>query len=266
MLTKRLCRISKSERGFTLIELLVVIAIIALLAAILFPVFARARENARRTSCQSQLKQVGLGVTQYAQDYDELMASPYVGCSFSGSGNGDSRCPRWMDLIYPYVKSEQIFTCPSSSANNRFATLPQRNTQCGSATSCTQYWLGTYVWNVTYWGDAMPNRGPFGPAALSDIEDPAATIVVAERNQSALNQNAELAWQNTTSTTAGGFVNPTSNPPLFSYSAARHLATENVLFCDGHVKSYGVDALAERSTTNSSGGFAYLRLWTCAKD
>src|SRR5687767_10691477 len=66
------------KTAFTLIELLVVIAIIALLAAILFPVFARARENARRAGCQSNLKQIGLGIMQYSQDYDELMPSSFI--------------------------------------------------------------------------------------------------------------------------------------------------------------------------------------------
>lgn len=102
-------------RGFTLIELLVVIAIIAILAAILFPVFARARENARRASCTSNLKQMGLGALMYAQDNDEtLPPMAWLAGSYiwpSGSSN-----PRntWFLRIYPYVKSTQLFNCPSS--------------------------------------------------------------------------------------------------------------------------------------------------------
>lgn len=92
-----------TERGFTLIELLVVIAIIAILAAILFPVFARARENARRSSCQSNQKNIGLGVLQYLQDYDEMTPpSAAVG-------------PNPTDGIQPYIKSAQIFVCPSTT-------------------------------------------------------------------------------------------------------------------------------------------------------
>ncbi len=91
--------------GFTLIELLVVIAIIAILAAILFPVFARAREKARQTNCLSNVKQIMLGVLQYAQDYDERMPS---------RGNIYVGDPAWGEAIYPYVKNIGVFNCPSS--------------------------------------------------------------------------------------------------------------------------------------------------------
>ena len=91
--------------GFTLIELLVVIAIIAILSAILFPVFARARENARRSSCQSNLKQIGLGIIQYQSDYDG-----YYPPSALGSG---ATAASWPTLTFPYIKSEQVFVCPS---------------------------------------------------------------------------------------------------------------------------------------------------------
>src|SRR5690349_17778848 len=100
---------SKSaKKGFTLIELLVVIAIIALLAAILFPVFARARENARKSSCQNQLKQIGLGILQYTQDYDETMPISF--------GGGGTDALQWTQRTYGYIKSQQIFQCPSDSS------------------------------------------------------------------------------------------------------------------------------------------------------
>ncbi|MCX7598387.1 MAG: DUF1559 domain-containing protein [Armatimonadetes bacterium] len=90
------------RKGFTLIELLVVIAIIAILAAILFPVFARAREKARQTSCLSNLKQVGLGALMYAQDYDEILPC------------GDRTAQVWWyEIIQPYIKNRQIYVCPS---------------------------------------------------------------------------------------------------------------------------------------------------------
>ena len=97
------------RRAFTLIELLVVIAIIAILAAILFPAFARARENARRSSCQSNLKQIGIGMLSYAQDYDETMLIDSYGW------NGTYNVGDWMHTIQPYTKSYQVFKCPSDT-------------------------------------------------------------------------------------------------------------------------------------------------------
>lgn len=97
-----------SRRGFTLIELLVVIAIIAILAAILFPVFARAREKARQTSCLSNLKQLGLATMMYAQDYDEILPR-----TRGGGTTGAYFGPYWQVIIEPYIKNRQVFRCPS---------------------------------------------------------------------------------------------------------------------------------------------------------
>src|SRR5438309_2036536 len=93
--------------GFTLIELLVVIAIIAILAAILFPVFAMAREKARSAACLSNTKQMGLAITLYAQDYDEMLP-------MGGTLDPKAKAPRWYNMVAPYQKNKQIMTCPSA--------------------------------------------------------------------------------------------------------------------------------------------------------
>ena len=120
-------KLHKNRRAFTLIELLVVIAIIAILAAILFPVFARARENARRASCLSNMKQIALGFMMYSQDYDEKF--PTIGTTtqttapvpedtaFNLSGTAGVWYKSWASDIYPYVKSSQVYLCPSNQKN-----------------------------------------------------------------------------------------------------------------------------------------------------
>ena len=99
----------RGRRGFTLIELLVVIAIIAILAAILFPVFTRAREKARQSSCSSNVRQLGVACFMYAQDYDELLPCDYYAC------NSSTTHARLVGQILPYMKNQQILYCPSAS-------------------------------------------------------------------------------------------------------------------------------------------------------
>jgi prepilin-type N-terminal cleavage/methylation domain-containing protein/prepilin-type processing-associated H-X9-DG protein len=107
--------------GFTLIELLVVIAIIAILAAILFPVFAQAREKARQISCLSNTKQIGLGLAMYVQDYDEQM--PAANAAINAINGGQCSVIPYEDQIAPYIKSKPLFVCPSDS-------LPRAGTNC----------------------------------------------------------------------------------------------------------------------------------------
>jgi prepilin-type N-terminal cleavage/methylation domain-containing protein len=104
----------KTTRGFTLIELLVVIAIIAILAAILFPVFAKAREKARQTACLSNGRQIGTAYMMYAQDYDEMLLPACV-----GTGG-----PRWFNLVQPYMKSDRVLVCPSARYQNIPSYVP----------------------------------------------------------------------------------------------------------------------------------------------
>jgi prepilin-type N-terminal cleavage/methylation domain-containing protein len=107
----------KNQRGFTLIELLVVIAIIAILAAILFPVFARARAAARQSSCTSNVRQLTLGMNMYSQDYDETYPQWKWDLHYKDSGTptANNATTVWWNAIYPYVKNTQIFTCPDTN-------------------------------------------------------------------------------------------------------------------------------------------------------
>lgn len=236
------------KMGFTLIELLVVIAIIAILAAILFPVFARARENARRSSCQSNLKQIGLGLLQYSQDYDE--AQPLTAFGGGGPSNYPTKY-KWMDAIYPYVKSEQIFMCPSDtvSTNYRYA---------GNAPGQDLYLWGSYTYNNAYYGYA--GASPVG-VKLAAIEAPTTTAWILEQLNAA---DIELAWGNAAanpSVTMIGGIN-VLNPQFASKVPARHLDTTNVLYCDGHVKSVKLDALAATKSVVPPGQTTAVNIMT----
>jgi len=153
-------KIARQGKGFTLIELLVVIAIIAILAAILFPVFARAREKARQTTCLSNLKQLGMGLMMYAQDWDEqLPLEPTNGNSHLGLVQG----------IYPYVKNRNIFYCPSINI-----LVPYAADLANTDENWEQGNIGYYYWSCEA---AHAYTGPFSqymPNILSPVttEDP----------------------------------------------------------------------------------------------
>jgi len=123
------------RRGFTLIELLVVIAIIAILAAILFPVFAQARESARRTSCLSNLKQLDLACHMYSQDYDECFPCDYYAC------NSSTTHARLVGQLLPYMKNMQIMYCPSAARTGMADILP---TEANKAAGNIGYYYYSY--------------------------------------------------------------------------------------------------------------------------
>ena len=201
----------KTRSAFTLIELLVVIAIIAILAAILFPVFARARENARRSSCQSNLKQIGLGIAQYTQDYDERYVFQFNTATndFADSpGNEDS----WIYRLQPYVKSYQLFRCPS--AQDWTAVPP-------TATSATSYVINGVIGGTTEVGAGR---------SLAAVQSPSTLIGVHEFYTSSRSQPRPRFIPN------GNTGNGYWNGLLDSIADINHFDGGNLLFADGHVK------------------------------
>jgi prepilin-type N-terminal cleavage/methylation domain-containing protein/prepilin-type processing-associated H-X9-DG protein len=208
------------RRGFTLIELLVVIAIISILAAILFPVFARARENARRTSCLSNLKQIGLGIMMYVQDNDETYL-PY-----RRDANAGEQPPfnyyqgtyfEWQHTIHPYTKNLQLYQCPDGNPTYQFGNY------------------GSYGANVA----ALPDTGlkmaaVVSPASVYVIMDSGRTYVTASRASTAPSGAFYLP--------GAGIVRPdllssiSGSWPQSDYTNGRHFDGVNVVFADGHVK------------------------------
>jgi prepilin-type N-terminal cleavage/methylation domain-containing protein/prepilin-type processing-associated H-X9-DG protein len=156
------------RRGFTLIELLVVIAIIAILAAILFPVFARAREKARQTSCLSNIKQITLAVHMYAQDYDETMPLALAGTP------GVTSYFMFSELLDPYIKNEQVWDCPSKQASVDLS-------QIGKTSVSYMVDVGTRVPSNSSTGSIFgaPALGYYS-CTLSQLAEPATIAIMAD--------------------------------------------------------------------------------------
>jgi len=217
----------KTRRAFTLIELLVVIAIIAILAAILFPVFAQAREKARSTSCLSNMKQLGTAFAMYLQDYDEKVLPRYQACPNGGPTNKTQLL--WTATIQPYVKNNGIFICPSS--RNAFycdqwtqwdSTIDPRNQRGALSIGYNQTISGWYYANDACGDMILPE--------LNQVQYPAKNVMFSDSMSGPLADGYRgYLFGNTgmnvpyTATSAGSF-------------AARHQEGTNLTFFDGHAK------------------------------
>ena len=198
----------RQRNAFTLIELLVVIAIIAILAAILFPVFARARENARRSSCQSNLKQIGLGMMQYTQDYDERYLAQVI-------NTDPTTTLQFGAILQPYLKSKQVFVCPSAAGSNlpltadypTGATATQDHNWVVAPPTQGGDFLGSYAMNVQFYST--------GAKSLAEITRPSEIALFFD-----------AAWPESYG----------SGDAKFAAPSQRHLEGANICFADGHVK------------------------------
>jgi prepilin-type N-terminal cleavage/methylation domain-containing protein/prepilin-type processing-associated H-X9-DG protein len=245
------------SRAFTLIELLVVIAIISILAAILFPVFAAAREKSRQAACTSNLKQLGLAIMQYTQDYDEFYP---CGATQAGTSNGGMG---WASEVFPYVKSLAVFTCPDDNFKNLIGP---------------SFILCSYGYNQHL--DSGPGAGnPPGIISLKSLNAPSNTVCLFEVtgdyvsiSGGAITPNEILsasgigynngAINGINTALGGGYTTGNMGTPFTAAAPVkppRHTSGSNWMAADGHVKwlrgefvSNGIDPASSTSTSGTN--------------
>lgn len=212
------------RRAFTLIELLVVIAIIAILAAILFPVFAQAREKARQTACLSNTKQLANGVLMYTQDYDEVL--PHHAGDVQDFLNPANRTSTWQRGVYPYIKNDQVFACPSS---------PRAPTQVPSIAQANWPW-SSYQGNCV----VISRTGTL----LARIPNPADILFAQENyfkflnayNRPTQSGTSFLYWHLIDCRPQYPGLPRTGHPTCGEQYNSRHMAGGNLVYVDGHAK------------------------------
>ncbi|MDR3709451.1 MAG: DUF1559 domain-containing protein [Capsulimonadaceae bacterium] len=255
-------------KAFTLIELLVVIAIIAILAAILFPVFATAREKARQTQCASNMKEISLAILQYVQDNDEMFPAQAAYSLSGGQWLADGAHPSWLDLQAPYLKSAAISNCPSdpypptTSSNTAYPVAGASGPNASYAINeylVSRYFPGnpgnggTFVGLPTFTGTSFSYSGVNG-LAMSRIARPGNVVLLSETTLDQAitpNMGTDICWEtiNWLSTVkAGG-----SQPP-----ALRHSAGANYSYTDGHVHWNAMLFIPGGSNGTGCGGQVYF--------
>jgi prepilin-type N-terminal cleavage/methylation domain-containing protein/prepilin-type processing-associated H-X9-DG protein len=243
---------NRKRRAFTLIELLVVIAIIAILAAILFPVFARAREAARSAACKSNLKQIGSAMLMYAQDYDEMLfpyrtraANPFTGDP-NVSANAAGRT-FYNQLLEPYIKNTGVWRCPSkpgawvnvdtigADTEPAFRSYGGQNSYSANTLYCFPADLGLAMAAMTAPADTavLMDGSYYGVSFLGQTANTTSTYPLYWKN---LGNSYLFRW-------VGGAASQPSDAEAIALGKARHSETINTLFADGHVKAIGYEKI-----------------------
>ena len=250
--------LTKYRPGFTLIELLVVIAIIAIIAAILFPVFSKVRENARRTACLSNMKQIGLAFVQYSQDSDERLpnGSGFIDISnhYLGDGSG------WASQLYPDIKSAGVFHCPDDGTSFSSAQVPV-----------------SYSFNLNAGGAAASQfQSPTDTVLLFEVSGDSSDVTKEGNGAGSgdMSVDNESCSGNGNDLTRGGYytyqTGPLGSPPKapagYTSSAGLHAGGSDFLLGDGHVKWLRGSAVSAGANNPSTGCPENMSGNPCAAD